>query len=126
MAITLEAISLPDLVISDEFAWSGVYSEVDRALSGGVIIWEKEIYGTPIDLVCGSDTAWIERSVLLELKTLVEVPNATYTLDYEGVVKTVRFRHEEGSVIIATPIVGRPNHEDSDLYSNVVIKLMEV
>ena len=126
MAITLEEIELPDLVWDNEFSRVPVVAEVDMSLGGTPIIWEQAIEGLPIDLVGGLDTAWILRSVLSSLRTLARVPEALYTLSYEGSNYVVRFRHEDSPVIEASPVVPRPNHEDEDWYNNVRIKLMEV
>lgn len=126
MAITLDGIALPDLVIADETAWTGVQCEIDRALDGRPIVWEKEMSGRLIDLVGRTDTAWITRQTLLKIRDLAVIVNAEYVLDYEGVVTSVRFRHEEENVMSAIPVVERPNSADSDWYSDVHIKLMEV
>jgi len=124
MTITLGGIELPDLVKDFEHSWSGVEAVADRSIGGAPIIWERKITGRPLDLVGGEDTAWIARSTLNALQALAGVPRATYVLDYEGVQNTVRFRHEDGHAIEATPLVARPNHEDADYYRNVRIRLM--
>ena len=126
MAITLDGINLPDLIIDDETRWTGVQCIIDRALDGGLIVWSQEKAGKPIDLVGRSDTAWIARETLFDVIDLAKIPGAIYILDYEGVEMFVRFRHEEDSVISALPIVERPNPSDDDWYSDVHIKLMEV
>lgn len=126
MAITLGGVALPDLIIERETSWSGIRSVVEPALDGTPIIWEGEIAGRPIDLVGRSDTAWIARQVLFQIVVLAKVLNAEYVLDYEGEITNVRFRHEEENVVSATPVVERPNPSDSDWYSDVYIKLMEV
>lgn len=126
MAITLDGVALPDLIIEGETSWSGIRSVVELALDGTPVIWEGEVAGKPIDLVGRSDTAWITRQVLFQIVDLAKVLNAEYVLDYEGEITNVRFRHEEGNVISAIPIVERPNQSDSDWYSDVYIKLMEV
>lgn len=124
--IQLDTIELPDLVIEDEFAFTGVEARVDRSLGGAPIIWEQEIAGRPIDLTGDERSAWITRDTLEDLKTLAAVPGATYTLTYESDTYTVRFRHEEPPAIMADPLVPRPNHADGDYYKNVRLKLMEI
>lgn len=126
MSITLAGITLPDLVIEDEYAQAGVRSVVEFSLGGRPIIWEDEKFGRTIDLVGGNDTGWIERSTLEQLKALANVPLQEFVLDYEGETKSVRFRQEDPPVISALPILPRPNHVDGDWYANVRIKLMEV
>lgn len=126
MAITLGGVALPDLIIEKETSWSGIRSVVELALDGTPVIWEGEVAGKPIDLVGRSDTAWIARQVLFQIVDLAKVLNAEYVLDYEGEIINVRFRHEEGNVISAMPVVERPNPSNNDWYSDVYIKLMEV
>jgi len=126
MAITLGGIELPDLTIENEFGWTGVRSEVDRSSGGAPIIWEDVKTGQALDLVGRADTAWIMRATLKALRALAAVPRANYTLNYEGTEYTVRFRNEDGEAIYAEPLVPRPNHEDTDYYRNVCIRLMIV
>jgi hypothetical protein len=126
MSITLAGISLPDLVIEDEYAQAGVRSVVEFSLGGRPIIWEDLRYGKTIDLVGTGDTGWIDRSTLEQLQSIANIPLQEFTLDYEGELKSVRFRQEDPPVISATPILPRPNHVDGDWYANVRIKLMEV
>lgn len=124
--VTLEGIDLGNLVIDGEFEFSPVQAQVAPTIGGGLVVWEKTRSGRTIDLVGGSDFGWLPRSVLLQVQALAAVPNATYTLIFNGSTSRVRFRHEEGSPVSAPPLVPRPNHEDSDYYNNVSIKLMEV
>ncbi|MGD8388654.1 MAG: hypothetical protein PVG49_16025 [Desulfobacteraceae bacterium] len=124
MAITLGGIGLPDLTIENEFGWTGVEAAVDRSVGRVPIIWEREISGQALDLVGTADTAWITRATLKALRALAAVLRATYTLNYEGTEYTVRFRNEDGEAIYAEPRVPRPNHEDTDYYRNVRIRLM--
>lgn len=124
--VTLEGIDLGNLVIDGEFEFSPVQAQVAPTIGGGLVVWEKTRSGRTIDLVGGSDFGWLPRSVLLQVQALAAVPNATYTLIFNGSTSRVRFRHEEGSPVSAPPLVPRPNHADSDYYNNVSIKLMEV
>lgn len=123
MAIALGGVSLPDLVMDQEYAWTGVESAVDLTIGGAPIVWEREISGQPLDLVGGDDTGWITRTTLESLKSIASVPRATYTLSYEGTDYTIRFRHEDGA-IEATPVISRPNQASADYYRNVRIRLM--
>jgi len=126
MSITLGGISLPDLTKDGEFSQQQVRAVVEFSLGGTPNIWEDLKYGKSIDLIGTSDTGWIDRQTLLDLQALVGVPLVSYSLDYEGELKTVRFRHEDQPVIEADPIIPRPNHVTTDYYNNVRIKLMEV
>ena len=126
MAITIDGITLPDLVMENEFSRSMVEARTARTLGGKMNIWEQAVSGRNIDLAGGDDFGLITREVLQQLLDLSAAANAFYILSYEGAVYTVRFRHEDGAPIEATPVVARPNQEDGDWYNNVRIKLMEV
>lgn len=126
MAITLDGIDLPDLVIENEFQETKVKAVVAESLGGKAIIWETSRSMRSIDLIGGVDFGAIERSVLVSLRALADVVGASYTLVYESSTYTVRFRNEEAGAIDASPINPRPNHADTDWYNNVKIKLMVV
>lgn len=123
---TLEGISLEGLVMDNEMAFTPVEAKISHSLDGGVIVWEGNSSGRPIDMVGGSDFGWLTRSVLKQIKALAAVPNATYTLVHNFETFRVRFRHEESAPVSASPLVARPNQADTDYYNNVAIKLMEV
>jgi hypothetical protein len=127
MSTTLNGITISGLIIQGDIAPLGVRATVERTLSGGVVIWEQpEQAGRSFDLDGGSDFGWLTRSVLLQLRAIASVPNATYTLIHEGVTQTVRFRNEDAPAISADPLVARPNPASTDYYNNVKIKLMGV
>lgn len=124
MAITLDGVSLPDLIIEDEFSQSKVRSVFNETLGGRAVVWETSRSIKYLDLMGGEDFGWITRSTLSSLRAKADVPGATYTLVYESDTYTVRFRNEEGDAIEATPVVARPNQATGDYYKNVTIKLM--
>lgn len=126
MTISLDAITLPDLVKDGEFDWMPVQAQAGLSLSGSDIFRADFQAGEPIDLIGGTDFGWIARSVLLQLQALANIPGATYLLDYEGELSSVRFRHEDPPVISASPHVPRPNQVAADWYNNVRIKLSKV
>jgi len=126
MAITLDSITLPDVLRYEEFGDSSVRADVRMSLGGAPIVFEQAVGGKYIDLVGTADQAFITRSVLMSLRALARIPYAEYTLTYESDVYTVRFRSEEQPVIEAEALVDRPNHDSTDWYNNVRIKLMEI
>lgn len=127
MAIVLDSLTLPqDLAWVDEFQDTQVISKVNETLTGRKVVWERQREGRLITLSGTADQAWIERSDLITLYNMASVPEANYSLNFEGTLYTVRFRNEEQPVIEATPLVGRPNHETGDYYNNLLIKLAEV
>jgi hypothetical protein len=113
-------------VITPEFGNTKVRSQVELTLGGRPIVWEDSVASKEFSLVGTVDTGWIDRSTLVSLHALAEVPNATYELNYEGTVSTVRFRNEEPYCINAFPIIPRPNPDSTDWYNQVEIRLMEV
>lgn len=86
MAITLDAIVLPDtLVWEDEITWSPVAQSVETSLTGALIREEgTRLAGRPITLVGKSDsnshTGWMTRAALLTLRAALIVADATFTL----------------------------------------------
>lgn len=127
MAITLDTIALPDLIIEDEFASPPVAAVVEQSIINTPVVFEAErASGRPLTLVGGDDWGWIGRSTLAAVYALASVPGATYPLIFEGTAYTVRFRNEEPPAISAAPVAPRPNAASTDYYRNVIIKLMEV
>jgi hypothetical protein len=125
MTIQIDTVELAkDLIVEDEFNWTGVESVVDMSVGGVPIIWESEKTGQPMDLVGGEKFGWLLRGVLKDVHALACVPRATYTLILGGESMTVRFRHEDEPVIEAEPMQPTPDVEDTDRYKNVRIKLM--
>lgn len=114
------------LVMQGEFEFSGVRAVVEYAKAGNPLIWEGLFGGRPIDLVGDTNAGWLLRSTLLQLKTMAAVPGATYTLDYNGTISTVRFRQEDQPVISGEMITPVQNPDSDDAYNNIRIKLMEV
>lgn len=126
MSISIDAVELPDLVpVPDfEFGDSGVDSRFYQSRAGTPIIFEQSRGYKEVDLVGGSNTGWVTRDTLKNLQSIANIPNTEYTLTYEGVLYNIRFRNWEQPVIEADPLVPRPNPSDSDLYHNLVIKLI--
>ena len=127
MTITLGGVTLPDVIIADEFGTPNIAATATPTAGGGVNIQEYTISkGQYMTLVGGANFAWITRTTLIALKALADNPLVSYTLTYESTTYTVRFAHETPPVIEATPIVARPNQASTDKYNNLVIKLMRV
>lgn len=124
--ITLAGIELPEVLIQDEFARPSVDAKVDYSLGGTPIVWEQEVVAAPLDLVGGDDFAWIKRSTLQALYNIAKVPRSVYSLDYNGMLYRVRFRHEDQPVIEARPLVGRTTQDGEDYYNHLIIRLLEL
>jgi hypothetical protein len=122
---TLDGIDLSGLVWTDEFDWSGVVTEAAPAINGNLIVQQAALSGgRPVTLQGDAEQGWLLRSALLSLQSKAAVADASYTLAYNGANYTVRFRHEDGQVIAATPIVGRENAAAGDYYHNITLKLI--
>ncbi len=126
--ITLDGVPLPDLFFENEFAWTGVRSEIVRAKAGNVIAFEDPIQGREIDLNGDIEGAWMDHAEITNVQALATVPGKTYELNLHGVLFTVRFRHEDAPVFSATPTAGRrpTDPQSTQTYNNIKIKLMEV
>lgn len=121
MAISLDGLSLPDLIWEDEFEWDPIETSMELTLGGRPVVWEDDILaGRPITLSAHPDQGWLTRSQVLSLKEKAEVKGATYILDYEGQLFTVRFRRELGTAVEVEPVVPRPNHQNGDYYTGRV------
>ncbi|MEA3272484.1 MAG: hypothetical protein U9P90_02345 [Patescibacteria group bacterium] len=124
--VTLGGISLPELAIENEFGRTAVDSSVEFALDTTPHVWEQSKLWKPLDLVGTSSTCMMYRSELVELKALADVVDATYTLVHNSITRTVRFRNEEPDVIEAIPLGPREGMTDTDIYTSIRIKLMEI
>lgn len=125
--IVLEGIDLgTDIHIEDEFSISRVQSTMVRSKDGVPLIWEQSVDSPEFDLVGMSNRGVLKRGIIEQIKALADVPNAQYTLSYDGNDKNVRFRNWEGSAIEGNPLGPRESMSDDDLYTDVRIKLMEV
>ena len=124
--ITLDGIELPNVLIDGEFPRPTVQSVVNYSLGGTAIVWEQPTQAKPLDLVGGSDFAWVKRSTLEALYNIAKQSGSVYSLNYNGTIYQVRFRNEDPPVIKATPIVGRVEQGLEDYYSDLVIKLLEL
>lgn len=127
MSVLLGGLILPsDLLLEDEFSFSGVEARVERTLGGAPLVWEQPVSGRPIDLVGGDDFAWISRANLQSLAALASAPGAKHAFDYHGRIYRVRFRHEDYPALAARPVLPEPNVLSPDWCMDLRIKLMEV
>lgn len=82
MAITLNGIPLSDgLRWSDEFNWSPLQATTDYSLTGALIIQNAtRLAGRPITLIGGESFAWMTRTQLIALQTLLDTYTTSMTL----------------------------------------------
>jgi hypothetical protein len=125
MAITLDAIALPDdLIWSDEYAYSPVKQAVSVAVDGTLIIEAAaQAKGRPITLQGGDEAAWIDRATLELLRAKQYQPGLVMTLIHNGTSYSVLFVQPGG--IEARPVIDYNVPADSDLYV-VTLKFIEV
>jgi len=128
--ITLGSVTLPgDLRWSDEFAWSAVARSAEYSLTGALLVEEAvKQAGRPITLEGKSESLgyiWLERSVILALRALVDTPLWTGTLTLaDGRTYPVIFR-DEG--LTAEPVQHQASSADlSTLPYTFTLKLQTV
>lgn len=145
MALTLGALVLPSgLVWSDEFSWSPVAQNMERTLTGALIIEEAtKTAGRSITLTgsrAGKDyTAMVARgqgyrgfSSLNALRTALMASGATFTLTlHDSRTFTVAPRHDGDGPISAEPLPAYKDFapadpDDATLYFISAIRLIEV
>ena len=127
MAHDLNGISIPSgLVWADEFEWADAESASEYGITGALLIDAAErLSGRPITLEGQDDAGWLERSALLSVPALADVPGATYAFTHhDGRVFTVAFA-PGGNPISARP-VARPELPPSDWPYVAIIRLIEV
>jgi hypothetical protein len=122
--ITLAGIELPDLWF-DPSALLGieVSGRLAEARDGTAHIFNQSAKYRAADLVGSEDMAWMTYLTMKQIDALV-IPGGQYDLSYEGVLYSVAFRTWEPPVISGTPLVFRPNQEDTDYFKNIRIKLI--
>lgn len=132
MTITLadNASSLtlnPDLAWVDQYDWHPVEQNVERTLSGALIVSAAtRTNGRPITLQAADENSgWMTKATLDALRNWAAVPGKTLTLTLTGTARTVVFRHDEGAAIQATPVVFYSDLASDDWF-RVVLRFLEV
>ncbi|MBF0171738.1 MAG: hypothetical protein HQK87_11760 [Nitrospinae bacterium] len=113
---------LPDsLQWTDRWEWSPVAMETTRTLGGAPVVWSQPLAkGRPITLEAADEVTWLDRATVEALEAMAAQPGAAFTLIWEGVSRSVMFRHFDAPAIAFQPIW--PHH---DLFTGT-IKLMEI
>lgn len=125
MSVFLDSIDVTGLVMADNFP-TKIDSIAENSIAGSLIVFEKNISYSTIDLAGGQDWGWLELSILRSIQNLAKVIGADYSLDYEGTLYSVRFRNEDIPCVYGDKIINRSNQSTTDYYNNILIKLMEV
>lgn len=117
----------PDLYWADEYAWQPVAQTVTTTLTGALIVQNGAMQaGRKITLSPADDaSAWMQKSVVDQLRNWASVAGETLTLTLRGVSRTVIFRHHDGGAMEATPVVFFSDADSSDWF-RVTLRFMEV
>lgn len=96
------------MIWTDEFSWTAVEAVSEYGIGGALIVdAATKLDGRPITLEAEDDAGHIERSVLLQVMALADVPLGIFTLTLaDGRVFSVMFA--PGEPVSARLAVGRP------------------
>jgi hypothetical protein len=121
-------VTLPDgLLWIDETTWQPVAQEVERSITGALIIQSGLVLaGRPVTLEpADENSAWMPRADLDQLLSWAAVPDAQMTLNLRGASRTVMWRHQDAPVIDATPVVPFDDVQPGDFWVPK-LRLMEI
>lgn len=132
MSITLSvgsttAVLNPDLFWSDENDWHPVEQNVERTITGALVIQSSaRVAGRPITLQPEDDRSGATTLETLEqLRNWAAVPGQVMTLTLRGQSRSVIFRHHDGAAIEARPWIHYSDTQPGDWYF-ATIRLMEI
>lgn len=121
-------VTLPDdFYWSDEHDWHPVEQNVERTITGALIVEAAaRVGGRPITLQPEDESnAWIALADLAQLETWAATPGKELTLNIRGSTKTVMYRHHDNGGLTAKPVV-HFSVPDSDDFYLTTIRLMEI
>lgn len=131
MSITLTYLTTtlelhPDLYWADENEWQPVEQEVERTITGALIVsTAQRVGGRPITLrPIDEGSAWMSRQTVETLRSWAAVAGRQMTLTLRGTSFDVIFRHQDGA-IEANPIVHYNDVLSTDFYS-ATLRFMEI
>lgn len=131
MALTLGALTLPQgLRWADEFDWSPLAQATSYSLTGALIVEQAtKQAGRPITLVGGREFAWLTRTEVAALKTLLEAGEEMTLTLHDNRTFTVLPAGDEPLTVTALPIVkdsGPANPSSGARYVLESLTLIEV
>jgi hypothetical protein len=119
----------PDLQWVEQFSSPPVSQQVDRSITGAVIVQAAaQVKGAAITLQPVDDSsAWMTLATVGQILVWAGIPLQQLTLTMTGQPnKTVIFRHQESNgATAATPVVFYADPDQTDNYL-VTIRLMEI
>lgn len=129
LSVGATSVELPaDLYWSDDLGWHPVGQSSTRSATGALIVQVQGMStaGRPITLQPPVRLAsWMRRDALDQLKAWADTPGQVMTLQLRGVARSVTWRHQDGEVISAQPVMPQQGVEAGDAYT-ATLKLMEV
>lgn len=131
MAITLDTVTLPPgCVWRDEFTWTPVTQATSYSLTGALIVEQADKQaGRPITLVGGKDFAWLTRTEVGALKTLLDAGEEMTLTLHDSRTFTVLPAGDAPLTVSPLPIVkdsGAANPSNSAWYVLESLQLIEV
>ena len=124
----LDTLILPDdLLWTNEFSWSQVEQNIDRSLTGGLLIQEQEKkFGRSIELSGGENAGWVDRATVKALLLLTMTANKIMVLTLPDDRQfSVIFDRSNGDPIEAQSVLPTAYPDDTYQYS-LRIKLLTV
>ena len=133
MAITLQKgadtiVLPPDLLWSDEFAWSPVSQSTERSVTGALLIdVSTRQGGMPITLTGTERHAWLLRPEVQALRAWLALPEQVFTLTINGQAFTVLFDHgtdEVSRAFVVAQLVDYSDPAPQDYYCSVTLRFI--
>ncbi|WP_419833062.1 hypothetical protein [Endozoicomonas atrinae] len=124
----LDTIILPDdLLWTNEFEWNPVEQNVERSLTGALLLQEgQRSHGRPIILSGGSEAGWVSRLTVKALFALSKAANNAMSLTLQdGRQFSVIFDRSNGSPIEAQQVLPFAYPDDSSQYF-ITLRLLTV
>ncbi|WP_067582835.1 hypothetical protein [Endozoicomonas ascidiicola] len=115
----LDDITLPDdLLWINEFQWNPVEQNIDRSLTGALMIQEGALtYGRPITLTGSGEAGWVSRLTVKALLALSKSAGATMRLTLsDGRNYSVVFDRSNGAPVEAEQVMTAAYPTDDDFY----------
>ena len=129
MSIILDGLTLPSgIKVEDEFGWSPISQHFERSVTGANLFDSGvKLHGKPLVLNSDDESGWITRADLKLLYAKLS-NDSTFNVTFEDLtIQACRFDHgTEGKPISATPLIQYNELQNSDMYINLTIKLIEV
>ncbi|MGI2026582.1 hypothetical protein [Endozoicomonas acroporae] len=122
----LDTITLPDdLLWINEFEWNPVEQNVDRSITGALLVQEQvKLQGRSIILTGGQQAGWISRLTVKNLFALSKAANKTMSLTLPDSRQfSVIFDRSNGAPVEAQQVLPFAYPADADEYF-VIIRLL--